>query len=48
VHLATDHSYSGCRIALQKAILSWLIGLESGSSAERKPAPDRVNEIIND
>jgi pimeloyl-ACP methyl ester carboxylesterase len=37
VHLASDHSYSGCRIALQKAILSWLIGLEADSGAGNPP-----------
>jgi pimeloyl-ACP methyl ester carboxylesterase len=28
VHLATDHSYSGCRIALEAAVLRWLATLK--------------------
>jgi hypothetical protein len=41
VHIATDHSYSGKRVALAAAILNWLSALPG------RPSPRAVRRAIS-
>lgn len=41
VHLATDHAYSGQRVALTRALLQWLRQFEAGAQSAATGPPDK-------